>query len=429
MKKVLTVFIALLLSVPAVTHAGSATSRWDMTLGGYVKFDLVYANKAVGVDNRLSPVDSKGNVDQAADSTSNLTWAGAETRMNWVVKGPDAWGAKTSAFIEGEFRGRGGQSEYGLFQLRHAYMQMIWPKTTLLIGQTWEAWGLMPAHNSMAFSEVNFKKGIRQPQIRLTHDFTKNWQVKLAVQSPYNTLNNGNIGVNQSANSLYPDTSLDIAYSSDACGKIGPFPLKIGIGGFWGKEKYLVNEAAAPAVNYKDETIDKYAAGFYWYVPIIPEKKGNKTGALGFTGQLFAGKGLGFYVPGYAAAAYNRPTDSSVTSGATTTLTNVDLAYYQSSGGWAQVTYYFTDKLFTNVIYGAQWNNVSKRFIAAQAAGSTAVRRINELNVNLLYDINPAIRFGIEYDYVSTAYAYNETPNLANKGNFSSVRVGAYYFF
>ncbi len=429
MKRFLLAAIVLSLLLPGVAHAGSATSRWDMVLGGFVKFDLVWADRAVGVDNRLAPADSKGTNNVTGDSTQNLTWAGGETRLNWLVKGPDAWGAKTSAYVEGEFRGRGGQSEYGLLALRHAYMQLIWPRTSLLIGHTWQAWGLMPSHNSLAFAEVNFNKGIRQPQIRLTHNFTKTFQAKLAVQSPYNTLNNGNTQVNPSANSLYPDASLEIAYISDACGVIGPFGLRIGLSGVYGKEKYLYNRAASPAVNYMTDTVDKYGLGLHWFVPIIPEKKGDKKGALGFSGQLFSGKGMGLYLPAYAASAYNRPGDAALTSGSTDSLSGIDPTYYGTWGGWAQLTYYFTDKLFTNLIYGGQVNNPSERFIAAQATGSTAVRRINEVNLNLLYDINPAIRLGLEYDYVSTAYSFRQTANASNKGNFNSVRFGAYYFF
>ncbi len=428
MKKALAIVAALLIVVPAVAHAGSATSRWDMTLGGFVKFDLVWADKGVGVDNRLAPAESKGNTDVAQDSTNNLTWAGGETRLNWAIKGPDAWNAKTSAFIEGEFRGRGGKTEYGLFQMRHAYFQLIWPRTSLLIGQTWEAWGLMPAHCSLAFAELNFKKGIRQPQIRLTHDLSKNFQVKFAVQSPYNTLDNGNVSANQSANSLVPDTSLDIAYGSDALGKIGPFGLKIGLAGFFGKDKYLYN-AATSGVDYRNSTVNKYALACYWYVPIIPEKKGNLKGSLSFAGQLYSGRGLGLYAPGYAASAYNRPGDAILTTGSTTSTADVNAAYYSATGGWAQLTYYFTDKLFTNIIYAGQNNNASEAFVAAQTVGGTAVKRINEVNVNLLYDVNPAVRLGLEYDYVSTAYAYNQTANASNKGNFNSVRFGAYYFF
>jgi hypothetical protein len=430
MKKALLVFVALMLTVPAISHAGSATSRWDLTLGGYVKFDLVYATQAVGTDNRTASKSSKGGTDVAADSTDNLTWAGGETRLNWAVKGPEAWGAKTSAFVEGEFRGRSGYSEYGLFSLRHAYFQMIWPKTKLIIGHTWQAWGRIPSQTFLAVSEQHFNRGYtRVPQIRLTQTLTKNFAGVFAVQCPYNTLQTGNVGVSERANSLWPDVVLDLSFASKACGKIRTFPLKIGIGGFYGKDKYLVNEAAS-GVSYKDEKIDRYGVGIYWYVPIIPEKKGNKAGALGFTGQVFSGKGMGAYLPAYNAAAYNRAAgDATVTSGATTSITDVDLAYAQTQGGWVEGTYYLTDQLFMNALYGAQYNNLSSRYLAAQGTSTKTVRRIQNFTLNVMYDVNPAIRLGLEYDYVTTVYAHNQTATASNKGNFSSVRFGAYYFF
>jgi hypothetical protein len=432
MKKALIVFVALMLAVPAVSYAGSATSRWDLTLGGYVKFDMVWANKAVGVDNRVSPVDGSSASPTAADSTDNLTWAGGETRLNWAVKGPDAWGAKTSAFVEGEFRGRTGGTEYGLFALRHAYMKLQWAKTSLIIGHTWQAWGMIPSLNMLAFAENHFNKGAtRTPQVRLTHAFTKNFTGVFAIQAPYPTENttasNGNVGLDKAANGLWPDVVGDISFASDSCGKIGAFPLKVGLGGFYGQDKYLYHETAT--AKFSDKRVDRWGAGFYWYVPIIPEKKGNKAGALGITGQVFAGQGMGIYLPAYPGNAYDRNnSDQFFTTGGVTT--NPAFVYPNTHGGWIQATLYFTNQLFVNGVYGAQYNSFSNRFIANQATGSTTIKQIQNAVFNIMYDVNPAIRLGLEYDYVSTDYAWNETTTTtSNKGSFSSVRFGAYYFF
>lgn len=440
MKKFLVLFVAVLLAVPAVSYAGSATSRWDMTLGGYVKFDTVWANKAVGVDNRAAPVDSKGRYEQVTDETGSLTWADAETRLNWAVKGPDAYGAKTSAFVEGEFRGRTGGTEYGLFALRHAFFTMAWPQTSVIIGQTWQAWGMMPSLSALAFSEFHFNKGAtRTPQIRVTQKVGKDFTGVFAVQAPYATSNtiatNGNTQIEQRANGLWPDLVLDFSFASNALGKIGPFGLKVGIGGFYGKDKYMRDEAIGAERVYTDEKVDRYGAGVYWYVPIIGEKNNSKAGALGFSGQLFSGKGMATYLPAYSYSnAYARETEGLFSSG--TEATNVDLAYPMTSGGWMQGTFYFTNSLFTNVIYGFQFNRVSNAFkdhqpntVNANGFPTAGVERIQNLAVNLMYDVSPAIRFGIEYDYVTTAYAFRETATTKNNGSFSSVRIGAYYFF
>jgi hypothetical protein len=53
---------------------------------------------------------------------------------------------------------------------------------------------------------------------------------------------------------------------------------------------------------------------------------------------------------------------------------------------------------------------------------------------NISYDVNPAMRLGIEYDYIYTKYANYGTPNAAGlfadrDGKLSAIRVGAWYFF
>ena len=460
MRKFLVFLVVVLLAVPSISFAGSATSRWDMTLGGYVKFDLSYATKAVGTDNRLSPVDSKGGRDRGQDETGSLTWGDAETRLNWAVKGPDAWGAKTSAFVEGDFRAASasrGTTNQGEFGLRHAFMKFDWPTTTLLIGHTWQAWGMIPTLSTLAFSEEHFNKGAtRVPQIRLTQKFG-GFAVTAAAQSPYDVLTSNNIGNDPRANSLIPDLVLDFSYASKACGKIGPFGLKVGVGGFWGKDKYEYRTFNSTKID--DETVDRYGAGLYWYVPIIPEKKeGDKAMAFAFTGQLFAGKGMATYLPGYThtgqvpgystfasyPGAYNRRNGDALIVTNPTNLTaatqGFDPAYYMTNGGWVQGTFYFTDKLFTNVVYGAEFNHASNQFktryttdygsaLYASESGIGVPERIQNVVVNVMYDVNQAIRFGIEYDWVNTTYAYRGDATHSNKGDFSSVRVGAYYFF
>jgi hypothetical protein len=450
MKKFVVLFVAVMLALPAVSFAGSATSRWDMTLGGYVKFDLVYSTQAVGVDNRVAAVSSKGGFDREKDETDSLTWGSAETRLNWLVKGPEAWGAKTSAFVEGDFRAASpsrGTTNNGEFGLRHAYLKLDWATTSLLVGHTWQAWGMTPTLNILAFAEEHFNKGAtRVPQIRLTQKFG-GFAVAVAAQSPYDVLTTNNVGTDPRANSLIPDLVLDFSYGSTACGKIGPFGLKVGVGGFWGKDKYMYRTAAGASID--DETVDRYGAGLYWFVPVIPEKKeGDKAMALAFTGQLFAGKGMATYLPGYTnpgqtagsygtftsfPGAYNRANHALIIANPTNAPA-FDPAYYMTNGGWVQATFYFTNKLFTNVVYGAEYNRVSSAFKAARTAAAEAgvPERIQNFVVNVMYDVNPAIRFGVEYDWVNTTYAFNKTATGAlnnNKGDFSSIRVGAYYFF
>ena len=185
------------------------TSRWDVTIGGYIKADFGYTTQSQGADYRTALRGSYGAYDNQADEYGNFFSAAGETRLNFLIKGPDGWGAKTLGFIEGEFRGTTGGSNYGTFALRHAYMKMQWANDTLTIGHTWQKWGYIPTYSNILLG-VNmltaFQRGSRQPQIMWDHTFNKNFNMSFGIISPTNSL--GTAGganvVNSFTQSPYP---------------------------------------------------------------------------------------------------------------------------------------------------------------------------------------------------------------------------------
>ena len=52
MKKFIVIALALFLAIPAISFAGSATSRWDVTIGGYIKADFGYATQGQGASTQ-----------------------------------------------------------------------------------------------------------------------------------------------------------------------------------------------------------------------------------------------------------------------------------------------------------------------------------------------------------------------------------------
>jgi len=117
MKKTLVIMLALFLAIPAISYAGSATSRWDLTIGGNIKFDVGWSDQsgaqsgndmwAEGVADR-NP--ASGNT-QLYNKYGTQLWGAGETGINFFVKGPDTWGAKTHAFILGDFTGFWGAAQ------------------------------------------------------------------------------------------------------------------------------------------------------------------------------------------------------------------------------------------------------------------------------------------------------------------------------
>lgn len=66
----------------------------------------------------------------------NMNMLSITARLNLTVTGPDILGAKSKAFIEGDFTGSTNETNNNL-RLRHAYALLDWQHSTLLAGQFW----------------------------------------------------------------------------------------------------------------------------------------------------------------------------------------------------------------------------------------------------------------------------------------------------
>jgi hypothetical protein len=442
MKKIVLSLIAFILALPVLSYAGSATSRWDMTIGGYVKFDMGYATQGQGQDLQFAQRQGYGAYDNLTDKYGTFYTYAGETRLNFRVNGPDAWGAKTWSFVEGDFRGQ-SSSGAGTFTLRHAFMTFEWPQSKLIIGQTYQKWGLLPtyANTILGYNDIApFLKGQRQPMIRFEQGFAKNWNWSFAVMSPSNTLgaNGATYGtVDSYTRSQMPFFEGTFGWSSDKCGNIGPWKMLFALEGFYGQQKqtiglYTGTLAAMTSLKYTDKDVDAWGISIKGFVPVIPEKKGNKQGALSLSGILFYTQNPGWlqngttYSPGsYASTTYGSSVDYQSASTATP-----DFASPKVYGGWGQASYFFTDKLYISGWYGYLRNNASSAYAAKNVS---VIQNTSQYILNLSYDVNAAIRLGVEYGYYVTRYmGYTTTAGVINgdkDGTLQSYRVGAWYFF
>jgi len=507
MKKILVLCVAVMLALPAISFAGSATSRWDLTIGGMVKMDIMYADQSSNQDITYAERQASGHNTSSRDQYGATSWGAGESRLNFLVKGPDTWGAKTSAFIEGDFRSltsnsvssatRNNVEDYGLFNLRHAFMKFDWPTFSLVIGRTWSVPGNQPCFCLLGVNEIgSFNKGILDEQIYGVWQATKTFSVTAGIMSPYSTnswpggtLASGPTIDDGFQRSNWPMIFSELAYKTDACGKIGPWMLQFAVGGVYGKEKPIsspvdgpvgdINSAASFAningltgsgpsnsvqywsyTGYNTSNVDMWMLTFRTFIPIIPEKAPGKLAnslglsLSGFTGQdmrRFAGAPpfpLATYA--YDRTAYQYST-SAAGYAAYNNQANPTSNYVApvNTGGWGQLMFYWTDTLWTGVYYGqnrtslsnARKGNLYGYGIMAPTQGSIspgAIERQQEWHVNLVYDPNPAIRLGIEYSWYDSHYARNlysiATVNgvpsgLTNDGKVNTVRFSAQYFF
>jgi hypothetical protein len=439
MKKVLIVVFVLLLALPAVGFAGSATSRWDLTIGGFVKVDAGESSQAGGTPpgglEAYFPDRNNANGNQGvANASSSFAMATGQTSLNFLVKGPDTWGAKTTAFVQGNFVGQttnDGQpgTRYGTFTMSHAYMDFTWASTKLIVGQNWQLWGFQPSYNFLGLYDLLMAgRGNTVPQISITQNFTKDFYGSFGIQEPYNfrdqiggSANLGQalspqqgVGVNTSAGtntnprvtSQIPDFAAEIGYKSDACGRIGPNVLQLAAGGFWGQDTMIYVDPNGPANHYSTDHVNRWGAAFKAFIPIIPEKNLNKAGSLSVSGSIFTGQNLANWFLGARAIVAPVPYDQEIGKGLSPAW-NTPV----TTGGWGQVSYYLTDKVYLNGLAGYNRNYESATY---KMIYPNQIDQWQQYIVNLLYDVNPAVRFGVEYSYTNAAF---NAPGLNNGGN------------
>ena len=140
-------------------------------------------------------------------------------RLGLRINGPDMLGAKTSAYIEGDFTGSTNATINDL-RLRHAYITLDWGKHKLLAGQYWYAMvthEIMPMTNPLNMG-APFHCYARQPQVRYSYFPTGNWELVGVAQWQLDNMSQGLLnGIPQSSpqfarHSLVPELNAQLRY-------------------------------------------------------------------------------------------------------------------------------------------------------------------------------------------------------------------------
>ncbi len=258
------------------------------------------------------------------------------------------------------------------------------------------------------------------PQITVVERFTKNWSAGFGVMSPYNLVNQLATpagGANSETTNIFrnplPAFEGKIAYTSDACGKVGPWQLLAEVDGFYGQIRQIYD------VDFKKKDVDEWYTDFKLLVPIIPEKNGNKATALYFDGEIFWEQGMG-------------QGGSWLANGGSPWLTDdyqrAALGDFHAASMWGVVghgQFYLTDQFSFNGFY--LWSSVDASQ-ALKVMNPNDIKSGYQWIANLMYDVNPAVRFTLEWDYSNVNYAAPVTGFKSN-GSQNVYRLAAYYFF
>ena len=439
MKKIVFAVLAALLFMPVVSHAGDVTSRYDVTFGGYIKMDLGYATQNSSADRGYAWRSSSSTMQSLNDEYGNTYMAVGDTHLNFLVKGPDAFGAKTSAFIDLDFVGATTGNAYGGAELYHGFIKLNWTNTELIIGHTWQQFGMIYDRGVLGRDDfITEMKGVRFPQVTVRHDFTKNFDFMVGIFSPTDWGGSTRQFNDDYARNGLPYLQYELEYKNSNY-KLGSNIMRFALGGYIGREK---KTNTFNGLTYKDDTVPSWITAFRFYVPIIPEKQGNKKNGLSFNGNFFIGQNMAGnnWVGG---SGKGTPSDGS---------------YWRSDGtaaaptlygGFGQLSYYVTNNVWINGAYGfvkynfSNWARSTSPYTGSVAADMKGYEQLNwnqQWALNIFYDPSPSLRLGAEWTHIFTRWngpsntsAVTGTPvgegYLDKDGSLDMYRVAAWYFF
>ena len=407
------IIAALLCSVPVMAFAAPVTSKFDLTLGGFVKLDYAYNSVNFGNSGGLTPATGLiAKPGTAAGKQEQSIFTARQSRLWAKVNGPDFMSAKTSALVEGDFYGDpAAASESPQFRMRLAYGALDWANTQVLFGQNWDIFGPMVA------STVDFRSGAttgapnnpRVPQIRLTQklNLTKDNAISfvLGVQDPNQDGNNNNAATNYGA---AVNGAGQVMFTSSALGTAPGYfglpmkPLTVGVFGLYGNSKAVAPAAAA------NKTVDSYGYGFYTFVPVLKSADGkSRAMTMSLEGQIYEAANMAFN-----AATATQLYDTAA----------ADPNPAKGYGVAAQAIFYPTQQLGLTAGFGRRGAVTYENYKQADFAKSTT-----QFYGNVSYDLNAAVRVMTEYQHLETAYGnVGATPALGSANVF---RVAALYFF
>jgi len=395
------------------------TSKFNLSVGGFVKLDYAYNSVNLGPTGFLIPSGGVPKTSSSAGQKDQSIFSVRQSRLWFKAAGPPLLGAKTNGLIEFDFHDPNNTSTStgnlnATPRLRQAYGNLDWGTTQLLFGQAADAFTGGYSSNTIDFSGGTGGNGSRNPQIRLTQrvNLDKNNSLKLvlALQQPYqsNYLEDGKSGAPGNTGETWgakPNVAGQALFISKALG-VGP--------GYFGQS--LNNFTAGfyglygnQEIKGQSKTLDSWGAGFYAFVPVLSSTDGkSRANTLSLEVDSFL-----------AANIAAGPTTAAATVG-----TPGNLSPAKGFGLRTQALYFPTQNLSLAGGYGRrQAYNYS-----TYKNNKDFQKYYDTLYVNASYDLNAAVRVAVEYQHLKTVYG-NVTAGTSDLGQANIGRLALFYFF
>ncbi len=156
-------------SSPAAHGSMVSAGGSRVRLYGFLRFDTI-ADSSLP-DKAQTPFFVR-SPDSASGGEANLTMHPRLTRLGLLLDGPQLGrlgGAHLGGKLEVDFQ-NGGRESRQVVRIRHAYLELRWPRLSLLAGQTWDVISpLYPTVNNDTLMWNAGNLGDRRPQLRFSY--------------------------------------------------------------------------------------------------------------------------------------------------------------------------------------------------------------------------------------------------------------------
>lgn len=249
--------ILLILGILISGVGFSQENKINVKLSGFVKNDFFFDTRqtvAAREGHFLLWPSAVNEDDDGNDinSNANFNFLAVQSRIALNISGTEAWGAKLSGKIEGDFFAQANDN-INLFRMRHAFVKLNWTNTELLFGQYWN-----PLLITDCFpGTVSFNTGVpiqpfgRSPQVRLTYK-TGGLKLIAVASSERDYASRGSLGATSSylRNSGTPEINAQIHFAKE----------KKFIAGVGGGFKSIMPEIETAAGYSTKETVKSFQA-------------------------------------------------------------------------------------------------------------------------------------------------------------------------
>jgi hypothetical protein len=487
MKKI--VLIALLIAALIVPVTAQAAT--EFAFGGYIRLDALWASQQ-SFSYAFSSFIPRNNGIIAINPVNGFFVPGAvnnnnhgkflmnanASRFNFTIKGPELWGGKVTGFFEMDFDGSAGGAagttgtstnnnsfNQAALRLRHAMFKITWPDQELLFGQYWSVMSeLIPdVADSGAYCLYGATQ-LRIPQLRYTQKFSEYFNGSIAVCDP----SNGRWGLNvNSFNPIEgemaetPQIEAKLRFEKDLYGKGAwygkPRGFYVGLGGAWfrsynqagnpytayntfGQNNFVGLTAAQVAqISVNNQYTDHWLFLIENVTPIIPTTTKSLAGTLTLAHQWWIGKGVSAWrldLPGNDRFL-------NFSNFSSNGQLEYNLNFIQRFGGWAELQYYWTEEIYTNInggfeqamgFNGNDRNTFLNNYFRGVNGGVTylngtsidPVKSSWRVGVTQWYRPIAAVKFALQYQYLRTQYFQSTATQVLPFGTGSPINSTKY---